>query len=67
MNPASSKPARDKKGDQLLSVLAVGTSGGVFGGTGVPYLLQRRPVKNKESVMKIETIRTIQHGVIVPP
>jgi hypothetical protein len=67
MNPASSKPARDEKGDQSLLALAVETSGGAFGGTGVPYLLQRRPSKNKKSVIKIGIIRTIQHGVIVPP
>ena len=45
MNSASSKPVREVKGDQSSSALMVRTSGGVFGGTGSPYLSQHCPVE----------------------
>jgi len=40
---ASSKPAREVKGVQSSSAFRVGNSGGVFGGTNMPFLSQRRP------------------------
>jgi hypothetical protein len=46
-NSASSKPARDVKGDQSLFALMVGTSGGASGGMGSPYLSQRCPVEDE--------------------
>jgi len=47
INSASSKPARDMKGDQSSFSLVVGTSGGAFGGTGVPCLSQRWPAESE--------------------
>ena len=50
-NSASSNPALDEKGDQSSSVLVVGGSGGTLGGTKLPCLSQRRPVKDQYEVV----------------
>ena len=47
-NLASSKPARDVKGNQLLFVCMGGTLGGVFGERNAPCLSQRWPSKNEK-------------------
>ena len=66
-NSASSKSARDVKGDQLSSAFVAGGSGGVFGEINAPCLSQHRPVEDEKGDNVKEIVCTIQSGVICPP